>query len=278
MKKSNLFLDESGKSSLAEETSNPFILTGVILDDDEVTKIEGFFNYIKRKYDIDESQPFHSYHIFENESTRVDLDKSKALAATLAEFISLIPIKINIVSVDKEDFKKALGVISNEDFKGRDERREMKEYPYRIMSAELFKWFARYLKHCDRKGEIIVDARRGAESQLIKSLNLCKDPNGPLTLKDSQIIEERCNAICFADKFFLSGGLEITDLISFVVFFEERNLSSVMLDLGLEPLWKSIKLKLEDQIVYRLDRDYIKYFFKVGEDGVHKHLRYLRGL
>ena len=39
-----LFIDESGRSSLAEIESEPFVLTGVILENREIQTVEGFFS------------------------------------------------------------------------------------------------------------------------------------------------------------------------------------------------------------------------------------------
>jgi hypothetical protein len=273
MKHSTLFIDESGKSSLVEKANEPFLLTGVILDTEEITPVEGFFNYIKRKHEIELSHPFHCYDIFENPRSKLTDTKAKAVIGSIAEFISLIPIKIMVISIDKAEFRKALGVKSDEDLKGSKERREMREYPYRIMSSILFKWFADYLETTGGIGQIIVDARRGGDYQLLKTLNLCKDPNGPLDKKSAQLIKDRCNAICFAEKNFLSAGLEITDLVSYVSFFYSRRLLSSMNSINLRRVWQQIKSVLEGKDLYKLNAKEVKVFFKVGSDGVHKYLK-----
>src|SRR5947209_3774202 len=116
---STLYIDESGKSSLVEITEEPFILTGVILDQEEKSPVEGFFNYIKRKYSINPNIPFHSYDIFENPEKRTLSDNDAAsLLASLADFISLIPIKIYIAAINKKQFKSALGIASVDELKG----------------------------------------------------------------------------------------------------------------------------------------------------------------
>lgn len=273
MKHSTLFVDESGKSSLIEKTTEPFILTGVILDDEDTTTVEGFFNYIKRKYEINTNTPFHSYDILENPQTRISIAKAKPLLQTIADFISLIPIRINIIAIDKQTFKTSLGVQSDDDFKGASEKKEMKEFPYRIMSANLFVWFADYLKTSDNIGQIIVDARRGGDYQLIKSLNLCKDPNAPIEQEASRLIKEKCNAICFAEKNFLSGGLEITDLVSYTSFFHARRLISGMSNINLSMVWREIRKKLPRNNLTKLSRREIKNFFGIGKDGVYKSLK-----
>ncbi len=127
--KLSLYLDESGKSSLLD-AKDPFIITGTIINDDEIKAIEGFFTYIKRKFKIDENKPFHSYHTFEEPNTKLSDNTLQELAVSLSEFISLIPIKIRILSVDKTKFRDVLGVKSDDDFKGDKKRKEMSDYPY----------------------------------------------------------------------------------------------------------------------------------------------------
>lgn len=275
MKKATLFIDESGKSSLIKKTGDPFILTGVILNEEEIIPVEGFFNFIKRKYSIDINSPFHSYDILENPSTKLLTDiEAKSLIESLAEFISLIPVNINIISTDKAIFKRALGARSDNEFKGHAKRIEMTEYPYRIMSAMLFKWFAAYLEQNDGIGEIIVDAKRGGDTELIKTLYACKDPtSGIFSTSVSNQIKERCTAICFAEKKYLSGGVEITDLISYTSFFHARRLISSMNHIGLNVAWTQIKNKLEGRRLDKLTIPEIRTYFGVDADGVHKNLK-----
>lgn len=275
VKHSSLFIDESGKSSLADNIDDPFLLTGVILDHEETTTIEGFFNYIKRKYSINNKIPFHSYDIFENPKKKQLSDAQLSLLIEdLADFIALIPIRIHVISINKKEFKKALGITNDEDFKGSHQKHEMKEFPYRIMSAILFKWFAKYLESNNRLGEIIVDARKGSDYQLIRSLDACKEiENGPLEKEIAQLVKDRCTAICFAQKSFLSGGLEITDLISYTTFFHVRRLMTSMVNINLDKSWQQIKIKLRHQTVHQLSIAEIKEYFKLKKDEVHEYLK-----
>lgn len=273
MKHSTLFIDESGKSSLIDKNFEYFLLTGVILNNHEIPSIEGFFNYIKLKYSINTDAPFHSYDIFENPRTKITDSAARSLLTTIADFISLIPINIKIISVNKKKFKQAIGIKSDDDFKGSSERKEMKEYPYRIMSAQLFRWFARYLEKYEAIGQIIVDARRGSDYQLIKTLNLCKDPTGPLDKEGIKLIKEKCTAICFAEKLYLSGGLEITDLISYTSFFHVRRQMQSMENIKLNKVWSAVKNRMDEKSISKISKSDVKKFFKVGKDGLHKSLK-----
>lgn len=272
---STLYIDESGKSSLVEKADEPFILTGVILDEEEKSPVEGFFNYIKRKYNINPNIPFHSYDIFENPKTRVLTDAQAAsLLTSLADFISLIPIKIHIPVVNKKQFKSVLGVTSNDDFKGSKRRKEMPEFPYRVCACILFKWFAKSLKSNKSIGEIIVDARRGGDYQLIKTLYASKQlNNGYLDPVSAKLIEDKCAAICFAEKQFLSGGLELADLISYTAFFHARRQMSSMSKIKLDLVWTEIKKKSYRKNLNKVSEKRIRDFFKIKKDGVHKYLK-----
>lgn len=271
MQKSTLFIDESGKSSLLSDEKEPFIITGVILDDQEITAIEGFFTYIKRRYQIDDTKPFHSYHIFENESTKLPNDKLVELSKTLAEFLSLIPVRITVLEVEKKTFKTAIGLTNEEQCKGSKERRNVPELPYKILAADLFVWFAEYLKSTDRIGQVIADSRRLGDHQLLKTLTACKE--GHLATIDgntSLLIKEKVTALCFAEKNFLSGGLEITDLISYVTFFRVRELLSKNEDIGIPYIWNEIREKKALRIVKERE---IREFFEIGKNEVYKDLK-----
>ena len=235
MKKSaTLFVDESGKSSLLEKAKEPFILTGITMMDEELSAVEGFFNYIKRKFEIPVLQPFHSYHIFEHPNLKLPDAKSMSLADSLAEYISLIPVDIRVVEIDKSAFREALGIKSDENFKGDSKRKEMKDYPYRIMASYLFALFGAYLEKNDCIGQILADSRKGGDHQLLKTLHMCKEKLVPFRDgRHSEVIKKRVQAICFAEKGYLSGGLEIADLISYVTFLRARRMISSKEYLGM---------------------------------------------
>jgi len=271
MNKSTLFIDESGKSSLLSDEKEPFIITGVILDDQEIVTIEGFFTYIKRKYKIDETKPFHSYHIFESKETKLPDSQLLELSQTLAEYISLIPMNITTLEIDKKIFKKALGLKDKEECKGSKERKQIPELPYKMLASKLFIWFASYLRDNNRIGQVIADSRRGGDHQLLKTLNLCQEGHLPRVNGNmSRLIKEKVSAICFADKNFLSGGLEITDLISYVTFFRVRELLTQNEDIGIPFIWEKIRDK---KALNKLKERDIKTFFGIEKDGVYKALK-----
>lgn len=269
--KTTLYIDESGMSSLKEKQNNPFIMTGVIIDDVEISAIEGFFSYIKRKYGISLDKPFHSYHIFEHPDEKLSDSKLVELSRTLADFISLIPAQIQIIEIDKAEFKNALGVKTIDDFRGSYERKQMADFPYRVMASALFAKFADYLAKKDAIGQIVCDSRRGADNHLLNTLNLCKEGHVPYFKKEvTGQINNLITAICFSEKNFMSGGLEITDLISYVFYFRARRLIKANEHIGIHSMWDKIKYQAK---LSKIDEDMVRRFFKIKKDGVHKYLK-----
>lgn len=271
MQKSTLFIDESGKSSLLSNEKEPFIMTGVILDNEEIDAIEGFFTYIKRKYGIDETKPFHSYHIFESEDTKLSDSKLLELSKTLAEYISLIPMKITILKIDKKVFKESIGLEDEEQCKGSKRKKDIPELPYKVLASQLFVWFANYLEENNHIGQVIADSRRGGDHQLLETFHLCQEGHlSQIKEEVSELIKGRVTAICFADKNFLSGGLEITDLISYVTFFRVRELLKQNEGIGIPLIWEKIRDK---KVLEELTDNNIKEILGIGEDGVYKDLK-----
>ena len=270
MTKSTLFIDESGKSSLADQNNRPFLLTGVILDNQEIQTVEGYFNYIKLKFGLSTNTPFHSYEIFEKPDSKLADSELIKLSKNIAEFLSLIPATIYLVETDKKMFMNALGAKSVSVFKGRSERKEMKDYPYRVSATYIFSRFGQYLNNKSAFGEIIADSRKGGDHQLLKTLDLCKENVIPIKKEYQAAINNNILAIGFAEKSFLSGGLEITDVISYVSFNKSIRNNAMMAKVGLNYIWKEIKIKSKYVVV---NKDAVRIFFRLRKNEVHKYLK-----
>jgi hypothetical protein len=271
MRKYTLFIDESGKSSLLSKETEPFIITGVILEDKEISTVERFFIYIKSKYNIDTTKPFHSYHIFENIHTKLPNYKLKKLSKTLGDFLSLIPIQVTVLKVDKTVFKKAIGLTSTTQCKGSKKRKAIPKLTYQLTVSLLYKWFAQTLKSNDGLGQVIVDSSRKYNTSILKTWNLCQEGHLPMINgKLSELIKDRVTTLCFAEKCFLSGGLEITDLISYITFFHVRELITENEKIGIPLIWNVIAKK---EKLTTIDEIEIKKFFGIKKGEVYKDLK-----
>ncbi len=270
MNKATLFVDESGKSSLADQKNKIFLLTGVILDNSELNIIEGFFNYIKLKFKLPTDKPFHSYEIFEKKDTKLSNSDLIELSKDISEFLLLIPIKIYVAEANKETFRGVLGIKSIDQLKGSSERKEMKDYPYRVTAVYIFSKFGKYLSDKNAIGQIIADSRKGGDHQLLKTLDLCKEKVIPIKDEYHLSIKNNVSAICFAEKSFLSVGLEITDLISYTCFNSAiRNMSNLS-ETGLKEIWNSVK---QLRIAAEMSEEGLRRFYGIKKGEVHKYLK-----
>lgn len=272
MHKITLYIDESGKSSLRSDESEPFIVTGVIIKRRDLEIIEGFFRFIKTKYGINTNAPFHSYDIFECPKYKLKDGVLRNLAKDLGDFISMIPIKIQILQINKKVFKNALGVKSFDDFKGSLRREQMKDFPYRIMFAYFLAWFTVDLGK-NTIGEIIADSRRGADKNLIDALDESISPKSVLNSDVKLKIKNNCTALIFAKKTYLSAALELADFISYTSFFKARRKLSEVSNIGLDKAWRKIKKVISNQDIRELSKEEVQEYFKVESDGVHKFLK-----
>lgn len=266
-----LFLDESGKSSLMDLDQTVFLLAGVLLEDSEIKVVEGFFKYIKRKHGLDPEEPFHSYHAFEHPDERLSAREALQMSVALADFLSLIPVEILVAHTDKREFRKALGAKQDADLKGSSYRKSLREYPYRIMAARIFSWFAGRLEALGKRGQIICDARRGGDHQLLRTLYLCKEGHFPAGnwMIPSQI-DRGISSISFVEKGYGSGGLEITDLVSYISFFNLTGALGKTRNKGFQRIWEEIASKAR---LVSVETPLIQEFFEINKDGVHKYLR-----
>lgn len=271
MNTSTLFIDESGKSSLADQENQPFLITGVVLDNTELGTVEGYFRYIKRKYNIPAKESFHSYHIYEHPGKKLPDSQLILLSQNLADFIDTIPIDINVVYIDKQEFRSALGVKTLDDFKGSKERKEMKDFPYRALASFLFGCFGKYLDEKGHIGQIIADSRKGGDYQLLKTLHLCKEKVIPFNPGYREAVKDRVTAICFAEKGFLSGGLEITDIISYISYHRIKRLILANKSKGSDLLWKAIRKR--KKMFVKIDKNKVRRFFNLKKGEVHKYLK-----
>lgn len=180
---------------------------------------------------------------------------------------------LKIYQIDKRKFKKALGIKNLDDLKGSQERKQLKDFPYRLMFAYFLAWFAKNLQNDGDIGDIICDSRHGADKNMIDTMDFSISPDCTLSGEIKAVIKNRCAAICFAKKSFLSGSLELTDLLSFVSFFRARKMLTKVSHLGLNLVWKAIKSKMEKNKIIMISEKEVRKFFGIAQRGVHKYLK-----
>ncbi|NTU47139.1 hypothetical protein HGA88_05935 [Candidatus Roizmanbacteria bacterium] len=74
-------------------------------------------------------------------------------------------------------------------------------------------------------------------------------------------------------KDYLSGGIELTDYISYTSFFKARKIIKDQKKVGLYGVWKQIKKKTANSNIHILSKEEIRRFFRISKDGVHPYLK-----
>lgn len=253
----NLFIDESGKPDLLDKKYKNFILTGITIPNTELEIASGYFSFIKRKYNLPDNIPFHTYDLLENPSSesRLTENQTTMFVRSMVEFLELIPFNIFIIRTDKNIFIRKYR-IKEEMLKGSQENKERNGIIYLLSALTMFEKFAQDLEKEDKYGMIHADSRKYLDNQLIKAFIDIKEPmfkgKNP---NSSALAAKRLCSIEFSNKTALSSGLELADFISFVAF---SRLEGRLTKLHLQKVWKLIKNKLEGSDFVSLKDTFVK--------------------
>jgi len=256
--KYKLYLDESGDANLTSEDKY-LVLAGVIVDDKEDINWESYFNYIQKKYNLSEDEPFHTVELFEFSDSEYYLDGKSCndLVSSLREFIDISPINIQVFYTDKDDLKEYLPIDDYDDYfnfpeRGKRHRFHDIEISYEILaSAHLFH-FADLLSEEKSIGEVIAESRQYADRFLLRTYINSQNPQ-KFTENDiksrSRELRKRVSLFGFEEKTGLRGGLEVTDLVAYAASCNLRingpvetteRLKGVWSERGIAELWEAV--------------------------------------
>lgn len=260
-----LYVDESGISDLTDKMYSNFLLTGLALDHEEDLEMSGYFNFLKRRYHLDQSRSFHAYHLFEDRSCDVYLSdaKAKRISESLAEFINISPIRVCVHSLEKSRLKSFLNIQSDDDFKGSEKQRRDKELPYELLSGHIFHWFADLTKYKNARGEIVAESRKSSDYTLLSTYLRCKNPDAfttNLIKKSCQKMNTVISSIRFESKIGIRPGLEVADLISYVSYLHLNRRLQKFRKRGLVRVWHAIEKRLEKKKIQVVTNSgFVKY-------------------
>lgn len=255
MKRYIMYLDESGVGSLNDYQDKAFILSALIIQENEDIQFSSYFNYTKKKYKISDNRPFHSYELFEDKKSKhyLTTKKAKSFIKSLSEFINISPFKVIVTAIDKEELRRFLGIPKKFKFKPKEDNFAFRDLPYEVLGRYLFFWFANFLKKKgnDSIGHIVAESRESGDQALLRTFLDSQQENK--FKKDARLFRSFVCSIGFEKKLGLSGGLEMIDLISyFSNQFLRRELIKSFGKKGGRLLWKNLKQKLEKQKIQRI--------------------------
>lgn len=282
--KNLLYIDESGVPSLTDKRSRYFLLAGVSVEEHRDNEISGFFEVLKRKYSINQGQPFHTTDLFEIKSSEIYLKAkdSRALAKSLAEFIEVAPFKVKVIAIDKIFLRKFLGLpknLNSSDFRNDNTGtgKITRDIAYEIAASYLFFWFSNeILTNDNNRGAIIAESRYDADHALLLTFLNCKTPskhmikdvNETENSKKAVSMRSRVSSIKFENKLGECAGLEIADLICYLANLKAHKKLNKFKKRGILSLYKIAKKKLEGgDIIILNDNEILSC---LPPDRVHK--------
>ena len=246
-KKYNLYIDESGVANLCDYQSKFFILSAVAIEEGSVKELAAYFSYIKKRYGLPNDKNLHAVGLFEDKKSDFYLSASKCrnFCKSVAEFIETSPFAISTSCLDKNILRTILKMPDRYEFRGSKDHGEDKDIGYEVLARKIFLGFAQFLRANKSHGAIIAESRRGADYRLLKTFLYSQEPNqfnhNPRLQMYAKELRERVFSISFENKKGLNAGLEIADLISYLI---NRKVSRRLLSLenrGSNALWRSVE-------------------------------------
>lgn len=253
-KRYTLYVDESGVANLTEMQTKYFVLTGIVAEESIDRDLSSYFHYIKRRYDLPESESFHATSFFQPKHKKknplgVTEAKAKDFCSSIAEFVNNTPFEVMVVAIKKRDVEELLKMPKGYGFKGSAGHKKDKDIVYEIAARKLFLQFASLLKKRKAHGAIVAESRRKSDVVLIDTFLDCHD-EGRFTLasnkKSVRDLKERVVSICFKNKRAVDGALQIADLFSYTVYqYLCKTLNDSKKKRGLGILWKTCSKRIK---------------------------------
>lgn len=272
-RKHTIYIDESGIANLAEYKARYFILSAITIEHKADLELSAYFNFIKRKYGVPEDQIFHAVDFFEIRTSSLYLSNKKCqkFVESVAEFLKIAPFEIRIVAIDKKELREILKLPFGYKFRGSRAHKEDKEVGYELAARQIFFDFARILKRDKSFGAIVAESRRGSDDVLLRTFLAVQEAvnfqNNRTLFNLSTTMKDRAVSICFENKHGLRGGLEMTDLISYVAYQKLNRRLSTFKKRGLEVLWDALQQKVVKNKIEVIHKNTLK---KLAPDRIHK--------
>jgi len=219
-----LFVDESGKPDFDDHVYRHFLLVGVIIPESEIGTVSGYFSYIKRKFNMPLESPFHTYQLLEEPNTKLPTLQAKSFVKSMSEFIETCPFQIIPVHTDKIIFQRKYRIELAKTIKIRFNNKGILYY---FSSYKLFQLFIDSLRKSKICGSVCADSRYNQDRDLLDAFLKIRDRQFKRGMLNpyADHAKKLLTSITFANKFTLNSGLELTDFISFIIFYENSTKS-----------------------------------------------------
>lgn len=246
-KKYSLYIDESGVANLCDYQSRFFILSAVAIEEKIVKELAAYFSYIKKRYALPDENNLHAVGLFEDKKSDFYLGaaKCKNFCKSVGEFIETSPFAISVSCLDKSILREILKMPDRYEFRGSKDHGEDKDIGYEILARKIFLGYAQFLKKSKSYGSITAESRRGADHRLLKTFLYSQEPNQFNHNSRLQVyakeLRDRVFSMSFENKKGLNAGLEIADLISYLVNKKVNRKLASLGSRGGNILWRAIE-------------------------------------
>lgn len=227
-----LFIDESGKSKLSDETGRYFLLSGVIIDSNLHQALSKYIVSLKSKCGIPVDQNIHAFDLFENEKLKFDGKiKIEAVNKLFDRIISLsqgADMQAIVLQIDKQKYRNQIEKCAREhkvNFRrvySELKKNDLHDVLYEVAVRKMVLEFGYFLEQRKAVGEVIAESRRWDDEATLRafvdSTNTSRFTEGTVYKTWSQYSFNRIHSLTFQNKKGLSFGLEVADLLAWSTF------------------------------------------------------------
>jgi Protein of unknown function (DUF3800) len=227
-----LFIDESGKSKLSDETGRYFLLSGVIIDKNLHEALSNYIVSLKSKCGIPVNQNIHAFDLFENEKLKGGpLIKVAAIDLLFERLISLshgVEMHAVVLQIDKQAYRQKIertAIKHKVNFRrvyNELKKNNLHDLLYEVAVRKMVLEFGYFLEGHNAVGEVIAESRRQDDEATLRafvdSTNSSRFPVGSTYRAWSQYSFDHIHSLTFQNKKGLSFGLEIADLLAWGTF------------------------------------------------------------
>ncbi len=227
-----LFIDESGKSKLSDDTGRYFLLSGIIIDSNLHQALSSYIVSLKNKCAIPIDQNIHAFDLFENEKLkgfpRIMVSDINMLFERLLSLSHGADMHAIVLQIDKLKYRNQIEKCAKKhkvSFKrvyNELKKNDLHDVLYEVAARKMILEFGSFLEQRKATGEIIAESRRQDDEATLRAFvdatNSSRFVDGTIYKTWSQYSFSRIHSLTFQNKKGLSFGLEIADLIAWGTF------------------------------------------------------------
>lgn len=215
-----MFIDESGTANLNFK-SDLFVLSTVLINKKDYHIIEGMLGLVKRRHFHNDFKNLHANELFESPKTSYpELKTDKQLNSFLGDLCHVLqyaPYLVRSYAVDKTRLYKVLNYTPAPKRKPKGINLDM---PYELSSVQAIEDFTRYLIKELAQGEIIIESRLFSDTKFVSYFDSTRQylKKGSVQAKLAKDTNQRVTSLVISNKQQKSAGLELADLVAYVVY------------------------------------------------------------